>query len=372
MNVLITGSNGFIGKNLKANIRAIRPEINILCFDIDTSEEELGIFCESADFVFHLAGINRPEKAESFYEGNTGLTQKLLTILEDKGNSCPILITSSSQALLDNDYGKSKKAAENEVFAYGEKHNSQVYVYRLPGVFGKWCRPNYNSVVATFCHKIAQGESIEINGRETEIKLVYIDDVIKEFLLAMDGLANFDNENKFCEVPTVHEVSLGSIADSIESFRDSRKNLFIPDMLDPFQKKLYSTYLSYLPENQFSYEVVTHKDPRGSFTELLKTPDRGQMAVNIIKPGITKGQHWHNTKNEKFVVVSGKGAICFRKIGTDEVIKYSVSDEEIEIIDVPVGYTHSIINTGETDMVAFIWCNEVFDPNNPDTFFEEV
>ena len=372
MNVLITGSNGFIGKNLKSNLLARKPEVeNIFCFDLGTSDEELLEFCGSVDFVFHLAGVNRPEKIEEFYSGNSDLTQKVLSYLVENGNSCPVLLSSSTQALLDNDYGKSKKQAEDLVFAYAKEHNVSVYVYRLPGVFGKWCRPNYNSVVATFCHNVANGEQLTVNGREIEIKLVYIDDVINDFLVAMEGNKNLNND-RFCKVPITHETTLGELADTIESFKESRKTLLVTDMTDVLKKKLYSTYLSYLPENEFSYIPTMNKDFRGSFTELIRTPDRGQISVNIVKPGIIKGQHWHNTKTEKFIIVSGEGAIRFRKIGSDQRIEYAVDSSQIEIIDIPVGYTHSIENTGETDMVFLIWCNELFDPENPDTFYEEV
>ena len=257
------------------------------------------------------------------------------------------------------------------VIAYGKKHSIPVYVYRLPGVFGKWCRPNYNSVVATFCHNIAYGEQIIVNRRETSIRLVYIDDVVRDFLAAMEG-SKTQNKDGFCEVPITHDTTLGKLADTIEAFKDSRDLLSVSDMSDPFTKKLYSTYLSYLPEDKFSYTPKTNTDSRGSFTELIKTPDRGQISVNVVKPGITKGQHWHNTKTEKFIVVSGEGVIRFRKIGSNQCIEYAVSSKRIEIIDIPVGYTHSIENTGDSDMVFIIWCIEIFDPLNPDTFYEEV
>jgi len=372
MSVLITGSNGFIGRNLKANLLARKPEVDkIFCFDLGTSDKELSEYCGNVDFVFHLAGINRPEKTEEFYSGNSDLTQKLLDFLEKQQNTCPVLLSSSTQALLDNDYGKSKKQAEDLVFAFGEKHRIPVYVYRLPGVFGKWCRPNYNSVVATFCNSIAHGEQIRVDGRETVIELVYIDDVINGFIAAMNDKPHRDDYG-FCVVPISYKTNLGKLADIIETFKESRKTLSITDMSNPFEKKLYSTYLSYLPENEFSYTPVMHVDSRGSFTELVKTPERGQISINTIRPGITKGRHWHNTKTEKFIVVSGEGLIRFRKIGSDARIKYKVSSKRIEVVDIPVGYAHSIENTGESDLVVLIWCNELFDPENTDTYSEEV
>jgi len=342
-----------------------------MCFDIDTPEEKLSEYCGMADFVFHLAGINRPLKQEEFYEGNADLTQRVLKTLEQLGNTCPVLVTSSIQATLENDYGKSKKLAENYVFAYGKKNGAPIYVYRFSGVFGKWCRPNYNSVVATFCHNVANGEQLTINGRDTALKLIYIDDVIQEFFCALAGQPHLNSEG-FCEVPEVYETTLGDLADKIESFRDSRSTFFVANMQNLFEKKLYSTYLSYLPEDEFSYTPKTNVDARGSFTELLKTPDRGQVSVNVIKPGITKGQHWHNTKNEKFIVIAGRGVVRYRKVGQDKVLEYPVSEEHIEILDIPVGYTHNIENTGDTNMVAIIWGNELLNPLNPDTYFEEV
>ena len=372
MNILITGANGFIGKNLKVNILAQKSEEDrVFCHDLETSDDELLEFCGVVDFVFHLAGVNRPEKNEEFYQGNSGLTQKLLDFLEKQQNLCPVLMPSSIHASSDNDYGKSKKQAEDLLFAYGKKHGATVYVYRLPGVFGKWCRPNYNSVVATFCHNIAHDEQVMINGRETAIRLVYIDDVVGEFLSAMRGVPNKKSDG-FCEVPVTYETTLGELLDMIESFKDSRKSLSITDMSNPLKKKLYSTYLSYLPEEGFSYFPEMHRDSRGSFTELIKTFDRSQVSVNVIKPGVTKGQHWHNTKNEKFIVVFGSGVIRFRKIGQDQCLEYAVSSDPIEIVDIPVGYTHNIENTGGTDMVVLIWCNELLDPENPDTYYEEV
>ena len=379
MNILITGANGFVGKNLTARLENIRDKkdqtidlgenLQILPYDLDTPPEKLSEYCEKADFVFHLAGVNRPKDAKEFMEGNFGFTSTLLDCLKQHHNQAPILITSSIQAERDNDYGKSKKAGEDLIFAYGKENGVKTCVYRLPNVFGKWCRPNYNSAVATFCYNIAHDLEITVNDPSVIMNLVYIDDVVQEFLQALKGKEN--KQGDFCAIPVVHTIPLGEIAKLLYAFRESRKNLSVPDMSDAFTKKLYSTYLSYLPEQEFSYPLTTHEDARGSFTEILRTADRGQFSVNISKPGITKGNHWHDTKNEKFLVVSGKGVIRFRKIGSSEILEYYVSGEKLEV-DIPVGYTHSIENLGDTDMVTFMWCNECFDPDKPDTFFLEV
>ncbi|MBU5449792.1 capsular polysaccharide biosynthesis protein CapF [Acetivibrio sp. MSJd-27] len=380
MRLLITGAKGFVGKNLIAQLHNIKDgkvkkdgltsELTLYEYDMDTNPELLDLYTKDCDFVFHLAGVNRPKDENEFMEGNFGFTSVLLQSLKKNGNKAPVLITSSIQAALDNPYGRSKKAGEDLLLDYGRGNGVKTLVYRLPNVFGKWCRPNYNSAVATFCHNIANGLSIQINDPNTDMKLVYIDDVVEEFLCALSGQEN--REGDFCSVPVVHAVKLGEIADLLYSFRESRKTLSVPKLDNPFEKALYSTYLSYLPKDQFSYPLKMNIDERGSFTEIIRTPDRGQFSVNISKPGITKGNHWHHTKNEKFVVVSGKGLIRFRKIGGDEVIDYHVSGENIEVVDIPTGYTHSIVNEGETDLVTFMWCNECFDPDRPDTYFEEV
>ncbi len=380
MRLLITGAKGFVGKNLIAQLHNIKDgkvkkdgltsELTLYEYDMDTNPELLDLYTKDCDFVFHLAGVNRPKDENEFMEGNFGFTSVLLQSLKKNGNKAPVLITSSIQAALDNPYGRSKKAGEDLLLDYGRENGVKTLVYRLPNVFGKWCRPNYNSAVATFCHNIANGLSIQINDPNTDMKLVYIDDVVEEFLRALQGQEN--REGDFCSVPVVHAVKLGEIADLLYSFRESRKTLSVPKLDNPFEKALYSTYLSYLPKDQFSYPLKMNIDERGSFTEIIRTPDRGQFSVNISKPGITKGNHWHHTKNEKFVVVSGKGLIRFRKIGGDEVIDYHVSGENIEVVDIPTGYTHSIVNEGETDLVTFMWCNECFDPDRPDTYFEEV
>lgn len=378
--VLVTGANGFIGKNLiaelnniregKTKVYSVQSDIEIFSYDVDTDPEQLDLFCREAGFVFHLAGVNRPEKPEEFMEGNFGFTSTLLATLKKHGNACPVMISSSTQAALDNPYGVSKRAGEELMFHYSAETGAKVLVYRFPNVFGKWCRPNYNSAVATFCHHIAHGKAIQVNDPSVVMNLVYIDDVVRELIFALAGKETRHGE--FCEVPVVHTVKLGDIADLIYSFKASRENRSVPDLSDAFTKKLYSTYLSYLPEDAFSYPLKMNVDHRGSFTEIIRTPDRGQFSVNISKPHITKGQHWHHTKNEKFVVVSGKGVIRFRKIDSNEVIEYFVSGDKIEVVDIPVGYTHNIENLGDTDMVTFMWCNEVFDPEKPDTYFLEV
>lgn len=380
MNVLITGAKGFVGKNLVKALENIRDgkdktfnitsDLNIFEYDIDSSYEQLEAYCKEADFVFNLAGVNRPKEESEFIEGNFGFASRLLETLEKYNNFCPVMNSSSTQAALDNPYGKSKKAGEDLFFKYSEKTGAKVFIYRFPNVFGKWCRPNYNSAVATFCNNIANDLPITVNDREHLMNLVYIDDVVAELISCLKGNANIVGE--YCEVPVVHEITLGEIVDLIYSFKESRKNLSIPDMKDEFTKKLYATYLSYLPEDGFSYPLKMNCDDRGSFTEIIRTAERGQFSVNISKPGITKGNHWHNTKNEKFLVVSGKGVIRFKKPDSNKVIEYFVSGDKLEVVDIPTGYTHNIENLGETDMVTFMWANECFDPDKPDTFFLEV
>lgn len=379
MKILVTGANGFVGKNLCETLKNIKAQKDktynveieeIFEYDIDTDPQKLDEYTKKCDFVFHLAGVNRPKEEKEFMEGNFGFTSDLLNSLKKHENKAPVAITSSIQAELNNPYGKSKKAGEELIFRYGKENDVKTCVYRLPNVFGKWCRPNYNSAVATFCHNIAHDMPITINDRNTVMNLVYIDDVVSELINALKGRENRNND--YCYIPVVHTVTLGEIADLIYSFKESRKELSIPDMSDEFTKKLYSTYLSYLPEDSFSYPLNMNVDNRGSFTEIIRTADRGQVSVNISKPGITKGNHWHHTKNEKFVVVSGKGVIRFRKPNEDEITEYFVSGEKIEIVDIPVGYTHNIENLGDTDMVTIMWCNECFNPEKPDTYFLEV
>lgn len=369
MKVLVTGAKGFIGKNLIAELKN-RKYDDILEFDRDTNPNLLDDYCKEADFVFHLAGVNRPKEQSEFMEGNLGFTSDLLNSLKKHKNTCPVMISSSIQAEFDNPYGESKKAGEDLLFSYSEETGAKVLVYRFPNVFGKWCKPNYNSAVATFCNNVAHDLPIQVNDPSVVINLVYIDDVVNELIDALEGKENKAGE--FCEVPVVHTVTLGEIVDLIYSFKKSREDRSVPNMEDKFTKKLYSTYLSYLPEDKFSYGLKMNVDQRGSFTEFIKTPDRGQVSVNISKPGITKGNHWHHTKNEKFLVVSGKGVIRFRKIDSEEIIEYFVSGDKMEVVDIPTGYTHNIENLGDTDMVTVMWANEAFDPEKPDTYFLEV
>lgn len=369
MKILITGAKGFIGKNLMAELKN-RKFKDIFEYYRETDSNLLEEYCEEADFVFNLAGVNRPKEHSEFMEGNFGFTSNLLNTLKKHKNSCPVMISSSIQAEFDNPYGKSKKSAEDLLFDYSKETGAKVLIYRFPNVFGKWCRPNYNSVVATFCYNIAHDLPITVNDSSVVMNLVYIDDVVNELVNALEGKEN--RRGDFCEVPLVHTISLCEIVKLIYSFKRSREERSIPDMSNEFTKKLYSTYLSYLPENQFSYELKMNVDPRGSFTEFIKTQDRGQVSVNISKPGITKGNHWHHTKNEKFLVVSGRGVIRFRKVNTDEIIEYFVSGDKLEVIDIPIGYAHNIENLGDSDMVTIMWANESFDPEKPDTYYLEV
>lgn len=369
MKILVTGSKGFIGKNLIIELKN-RKYIDIFEYDTNTDPACLDSYCQEADFVFHLAGVNRPKDQAEYMEGNFGFTSFLLDTLKKYNNTCPVMFSSSIQAALDNPYGRSKKAGEDLLFSYSRETGARVLVYRFPNVFGKWCRPNYNSAIATFCHNIANDLPITVNDPNVVMKLVYIDDLVNELINGLDGKENRTGD--FCEVPIVYTTTLGRIVDLLYSFKNSRTDLSVPDMADDFTRKLYSTYLSYLPRDRFSYELKMITDHRGSFTELLKTPDRGQVSVNIIKPGITKGNHWHHTKNEKFIVVYGKGVIRFRRIDSEEVIEYYVSGEKLEVVDIPPGYTHNIENLGDTDMVTIMWANETFDPEKPDTYYLEV
>ena len=386
--ILITGAKGFVGKNLVENLKNIRDgkdrvhklpsDLEILEYDIDNTEEELEEYCKKADFVFNLAGVNRPKDNSEFMKGNFGFGEKLLNLLKKYKNNCPVMLSSSVQATLEgryagSEYGKSKLAGEELFKTYGKEIGARVLIYRFPNLFGKWCKPNYNSAVATFCNNIANNLPIQVNDRNTELDLVYIDDLVEELLRAVNGNETKD-EKGYCYVPEVHHVTLGEIVDLLYEFKESRKNLFIPNMTEgSFSKKLYSTYLSYLDPKDFSYSLKMNEDNRGSFTEIVKSLDRGQVSINISKPGITKGQHWHNTKNEKFLVVAGEGIIQLRKIGTDEIVEYKVNGKEMTIVDMIPGYTHNIINTSETEnLVTVMWCNECFNPEKPDTYFEEV
>lgn len=398
MKVLVTGAKGFVGKNLVCALNNLkdgkdrtRPNIKIdevYEYDIDSNISELDEYCKNADFVFNLAGVNRPKDPEEFKKGNFGFASTLLETLKKYGNKCPVMISSSIQATLigryDGEYGRSKRDGENLLFDYANKTGAKVLVYRFPNLFGKWCRPNYNSAVATFCNNVANDLPITINDRSTELELLYIDDLVHEMFDALDGkehrcefdgLTAVENENgKFCFVPTTHRVTLGEISDLLEKFKSQPISLLMPEIPNnSFAKKLYSTYLSYLPKEKVAFPLKMNVDARGSFTELLKTEKCGQFSVNISKPGITKGQHWHNSKWEFFIVVSGHGLIQERKIGTDEVIEFEVSGDKIEAVHMLPGYTHNIINLSETEnLVTVMWANEQFDPNRPDTFFEIV
>ena len=383
MNILITGAKGFIGKNLIATLHNIADGkdrsfgmdtgLTIYEYDIDTDPALLDLYCKNADFVFNLAGVNRPQDPKEFMEGNFGFASTLLNTLKKYNNNCPIMISSSIQAALNNPYGESKKAGEELMFAYGKETGAPVFVYRFPNVFGKWCRPNYNSAVATFCNNIANDLPITVNDPSVLMTLVYIDDVVAELIAALRGEANLKADG-YCYVPVEHKITLGEIVDLIYSFAKQPQGLVIPEIPDnSFAKKLYSTYLSYLPKEKVAFPLKMNVDARGSFTELLKTEKCGQVSVNISKPGITKGQHWHHTKWEFFIVVSGKGLIQQRKVGTDEVLNFEVSGDKIEAVHMLPGYTHNIINLSDTeDLVTVMWANEQFNPDKPDTFFEIV
>ena len=398
MKILITGAKGFVGRNLVENLKNIKEGKNrtrdlkideIFEYDIDTDPGFLDGFCKEADFVFNLAGVNRPKDQSEFMKGNFGFASTLLETLKKYQNNCPVMLSSSIQATLigrygESDYGKSKLAGEELFFNYSKETGAKVLIYRFPNLFGKWCRPNYNSAVATFCNNIANDLPIQVNDRNTKLELLYIDDLVEEMLDALEGKEHhceFDGLNavekqdgKYCFVPTTHQVTLGEIVDLLYSFNNQPKTLVVPEIPNnSFAKKLYSTYLSYLPKEKVAFPLKMNVDGRGSFTELLKSEKCGQVSINISKPGITKGQHWHNTKWEFFIVVAGHGLIQERKIGTDEVIEFEVSGDKIEAIHMLPGYTHNIINLSETEnLVTVMWANESFDPNKPDTFFEEV
>lgn len=398
MKILVTGAKGFVGKNLVCALNNLkdgkdrtRPELKIDAvyeYDIENTAAELDEYCAQADFVFNLAGVNRPKDSEEFKKGNFGFASLLLDTLKKHGNKCPVMLSSSIQATLigryDGEYGRSKKAGEDLFFDYAKETGAKVLVYRFPNLFGKWCKPNYNSAVATFCYNTAHDMPITINDRATELELLYIDDLIFEMCDALEGKehrAEFDGvktvlseSGKYCAAPIMHRVTLGEIADLLETFGAQSKTLVVPEMPEnSFAKKLYSTYLSYLPKEKIAIPLKMNADARGSFTELLKTEKCGQISVNISKPGITKGEHWHNTKWEFFIVVSGRALIEERKIGTDEVLKFEVSGEKIEAVHMLPGYTHNIINLSDTeDLVTVMWANETFNPARPDTYYEKV
>lgn len=382
MKILVTGARGFVGRNLVSQLHNIQSgkarnygisgeNLIVFEYDIDSDPAELDVYCKQADFVFNLAGVNRPNDPAEFMEGNLGFASMLLNTLKKYKNTCPVMISSSIQAALDNPYGESKRAGEQLMFGYGKETGAKVLVYRFPNIFGKWCRPNYNSVVATFCHNMANGLPVTVNDPSVQMNLVYVDDVVDELIGALTGEEH--RKGVYCEVPITYHITLGDMVKLIDSFKEMPQNLTIPDLGDGFIRKLYSTYLSYLPKEKISYRLKMNIDARGSFTEILRTADCGQFSVNVSKPGITKGQHWHHTKNEKFVVVSGHGLIQLRKIGTNEVLDFEVSGEKMEVVEIIPGYAHNIINMSETDdLVTFMWCNECFDPIRPDTYFEEV
>lgn len=369
MKILVTGSKGFIGKNLIAELRN-QNYSEIYEYDVDSTAEDLDYYTKNCEFVFHLAGINRPNDQKEFLEGNFGFTSILLDNLKKYNNKSSFLLASSIQALLDNPYGISKKAGEDLLFRYNKETNSKVLIYRFPNVFGKWCKPNYNSAIATFSYNIARDLPIIVNDKNVEMKLIYIDDLVKELISALEGKEN--KQDDFCYVEPVHTVKLGDIINILYSFKESRISCLIPNTKDEFTKKLYASYLSYLPTDQFSYDLKMNVDNRGSFTEFLRTSDRGQVSINISKPGIVKGNHWHHTKNEKFLVVSGSGVVRFRNVNEHEVIEYYVSGEKLQVIDIPPGYTHNIENLGSIDMVTVMWANEQFNPEKSDTYFVEV
>lgn len=399
MKILVTGSKGFVGKNLVESLKNIKdnkdrthPKLKIdeiYEFDINSSKEELNEFCSDCDFVFNLAGVNRPKNDHEFIKGNYGFASELLNTLQKHKNNCPVMLSSSIQASLigryeDSEYGKSKLMGEELFFDYGMKNNADVYVYRFPNLFGKWCKPNYNSVIATFCYNIANDLDIKVNDVNTKLELLYIDDLVDEMISLLEGnghKCNFEGvdvvpneEGRYYYVPTTHVITLGEIVELLNKFNSQPSTLIMPEIpSNSFEKKLYSTYLSYLPKDKISFQLKMNVDDRGSFTELLKTENTGQFSVNITKPGITKGEHWHNTKWEFFIVVSGHGLIQERKIGSDDVIEFEVSGEKIEAVHMLPGYTHNIINLSDSeDLVTFMWANEMFDPDHPDTFFEKV
>ena len=395
MKILVTGAKGFVGKNLVAQLKNIKDGkakyygnvsvSEIYEFDIDSTLDELDTYCKNADFVFNLAGVNRPVDDEDFMKGNFGFASTLLDTLRKYKNTCPVMLSSSIQATLqgrfgDSKYGRSKKAGEELFFQYSKETGARVLVYRFPNLFGKWCRPNYNSAIATFCNNIANDLPIQVNDRSTQLELLYIDDLVDAMIAALKGEEHYcefngldtvlDEKGRYCAVPMVHKITLGEIVDLLYMFKSQPSTLLIPSIPEnSFAKKLYSTYLSYLPKDKIAFSLKMNIDDRGSFTELIKTLDKGQVSINISKPGITKGQHWHNTKWELFIVVSGKGLIQQRKIGTDEVLNFEVSGDKIEAVHMLPGYTHNIINLSETEnLVTVMWANEQFDPNRPDTF----
>ena len=367
MKVLITGSDGFIAKNLIEHLRR-DDSINLYLFSKNDSIDILKAYVKEVNFIFHLAGVNRPENISEFYEGNSGLTKVIIdTLIEDDKNT-PVLLSSSTQSDLDNDYGKSKKEAEDLLLDYSKRTNAKVYIYKLPNVFGKWSKPNYNSVISTWCNNIANDLDIQVNDKYVELNLVYVDDVVKDFIECL----NDDTKSGYINIDTIYNKTLGEISELLYQFKDNRNSLVIPNVASGFERALYSTYLSYLSTDNFSYNLKGHQDNRGTFYEILKTLDSGQFSLSTTAPGIMRGNHYHHTENEKFLVVKGEATIEFRHIVTNEKISYKVSDKKMEVVEMIPGYTHNIKNTGDEEMVLFLWANETFDQDNPDTYFLEV
>ncbi len=371
MKVLVTGSRGFIGKNLLASLRALRKDAEILTFDRDSAPQDLEAMAAACGFVFHLAGVNRPQNEREFMEGNRDLTRRLVSALEKAGNAAPILFTSSIQAIQDNPYGLSKRAAEEVLREHERRTNAPVFIYRLPNAFGKGSRPNYNSAIATFCHNIARGLPVEVREPDRVLHLAYIDDILDEFLRAMD-LSPTRTGADLCQVPVIHEAKLQSIADTIRRFQDDFDRGTAPAQDTPLERKLYATWLSFLPQERWRHALDMKCDHRGSFSEFLRLGGRGQVSINAAKPGVTKGGHWHHTKSEKFLVVQGKGRVRLRPVGESHITEFFVSGERLDVVEIPVGYTHDITNMGESDLITVMWASEPFDPEHPDTYFEPV
>lgn len=369
MKVLITGANGFVGKNLQSEL-SLHEEVEVLCYTRDNTLEELDKYTKECDFVFHLAGVNRPQKPEEFMEGNYQLTNILLEKLKTNKNKAPIMMASSIQAELDNDYGKSKKAGEDLLFEYGKKNKVKIYIYRFPNLFGKWCKPNYNSVIATFCNNIANNEPITVNDESKELSLVYIDDVCQEIIKCLKD--NPTKEGIFCKVPITYTKTLGQIANLIKSFKENAMGIMVPSTGDEFTKKLYATYISYVPLNEMVVDLTEHRDNRGVFCELIRTKEAGQISVSTTNPNIVRGGHYHHTKMERFIVIKGKARIEFEHILTHEKIEFEVSGDKLQYVTIPVGYQHSINNIGNDELILILWANELFDQNKPDTFVMEV
>jgi len=366
MKILVTGANGFVGKNVISILKT--ADHTILPFDSHNSDDELKAMANDCDFVIHLAGVNRPQNPEEFHTGNAELTQQLVDHLQKAGNKCPVVLSSSIQATADNDYGRSKKQAEDCLLQHAEHNNSNVYIYRFKNLYGKWSRPNYNSVVATWCYNIARDLEVRVDNPDAQLELCYIDDVVASIMNILDGKA----KTGFYEVETTDVITLSELRDTLVSFKNTRDTNRYPDQTTRLHKNLYATYLSYLPHDRFSYLLTTHVDERGSFAEFLKSTIDGQVSINVSKPGVTKGQHWHSTKNEKFLVVKGTGVIRFRDLFSEEIIEYPVTGDKLEVVDVPTGYVHSLVNLGTDDMVTIIWANELFNRDKPDTNREEV